>query len=335
MAIDVRIHYYKNEKWGRYHLPWITQFSEYIKKYHTVELKDYYKGDGKWDGPIDLQEPILFNRAKTTNPGIGDTDFIIENLNNNEIVVVTFCKFFHHRMVHWMKDPKVKAILCAHYSSRFFAEHYTRNNSFEYANKVKPFIFGFFHEFDVDTYREVRDNTEKLNPNLFFKGGGVSLESYRSVVYHLMKKGMLESHSVPHPTYLELLAKQGIAFSHYLDLNLFRSATENCGELCYRDMEMMSIGVPYIRVEYKSELHEAFLPNYHYICVPREDAFLAFEEGGDEAVADLVIKKYNEVKDNKPFLEFISKNQRNWYDKNMRFPKSAELVRELSGMINW
>jgi len=32
------------------------------------------------------------------------------------------------------------------------------------------------------------------------------------------------------------------------------------------------------------------------------------------------------VKNDDEFLKFISRNQREWYDKNMRWPKSAELV---------
>ena len=45
-------------------------------------------------------------------------------------------------------------------------------------------------------------------------------------------------------------------------------------------IEMMAIGVPYIRIEYKSEIHEAFIPNYHYITIPREHAFLEFDKNG-------------------------------------------------------
>lgn len=332
----VRIHYYKNDKWGRYHLPWIQYFSEYLKNFFSVELIDYYKGDGKWSGGIELQNEILYNRQQTKNPAIADTDFIIENISNGEIVIITFGKFFHHRIVHWMKNDKVKSILCAHYSDRHFVEHYTSNNCFDYADKVQPWIFGFFAEFDVDKYRELRDVTETLNSNLYFKGGGAkNEEGYRKVVYHLEQKNMLNTSVVKFDRYLEELAVQEIAFSHYLDLDYFKTGTESCGELCYRDIEMMSIGVPFIRIEYKSQLHKALIPNHHYICIPREEAFIAYNRGGDEAVADLVIEKYEQVKKNKQLLKFISNNQREWYDTYMRFPKSAELAMELSGINKW
>ena len=111
-----------------------------------------------------------------------------------------------------------------------------------------------------------------------------------------------------------------------MDVDMFNSANEHPGELCYRDIEMMSIGVPYIRIEYKSEIHNAFIPNYHYIMIPREHAYMEFDKNGHQGVANLIISKYNEVKNDDEFLKFISRNQREWYDKNMRWQKSAELV---------
>ena len=71
---------------------------------------------------------------------------------------------------------------------------------------------------------------------------------------------------------------------------------------------MMAIGVPYIRLEYKSEVHKAFIPNHHYIVIPREDAFERFRQSGHEGVANLYIETYNRYKDKKSFLKFISNN---------------------------
>ena len=90
----------------------------------------------------------------------------------------------------------------------------------------------------------------------------------------------LDPNNIHIDTYLNQLSKQKIALSHYMDVDMFNSANEHPGELCYRDIEMMAIGVPYIRIEYKSEIHEAFIPNYHYITIPREHAFLEFDKNG-------------------------------------------------------
>ena len=164
---------------------------------------------------------------------------------------------------------------------------------------------------------------------MYFKGGGWKGDektAYRNVVRLLYDKKYLDPNNIHIDTYLNQLSKQKIALSHYMDVDMFNSANEHPGELCYRDIEMMAIGVPYIRIEYKSEIHEAFIPNYHYITIPREHAYLEFDKNGHEGVTNLIISKYNEVKNDDEFLKFISKNQRDWYDKNMRWPKSAELV---------
>ena len=315
---------YQNEKWGRYHLPWYKKFIEYLKQYSEVEVINYNKDGKTFSGRINLQSKAgQFGH----NPPLSDVDFIAENVDNGEFIVITFTKYFTSHVVHYLKSDKCLGIMSAHFSRRYMVEHLKRNRLLHKLDKVHPFIFGFFQDFDVNKHRDIRDNTEILNDKLYFKGGGWrGDDAYRKVVKILYDKKYLDPSSLPIDKYLKELSKQKIALSHYMDVDMFNSANEHPGELCYRDIEMMSIGVPYIRIEYKSEIHNAFIPNYHYIMIPREHAYMEFDKNGHQGVANLIISKYNEVKNDDEFLKFISRNQREWYDKNMRWPKSAELV---------
>lgn len=329
----VRVHMYKNEKWGRYHQPWFNKFSNYLKDYFDVEIIDYNKDGKTFRGPINLQTKVGQFGNK---PPLSDVDLVVENIDNNQFFVLTFTKYFISNVVHYLKSDSCVGILSAHFSRRYIVNHLKSNKLLHKLDKVHPWFFGFYQEFDVDEYRKIRDSQERLNDKLYFKGGGWKKgDPYRSVIRHLYEKGMLDPNGVPIKNYLTDIAKQGIAVSHYMDLDRFVSANKYPGELCYRDIEMMSIGTPFIRVEYKSELHDAFIPNYHYIVIPREEANQVYRDKGDEGVADLFIKKYNEFKNDKDFLNFISNNQRRWYDETMRWPKSAELTIDKLNIKNW
>jgi len=331
----IKIHKFSNEKWGRYHQPWINKFTEYLKKDFDVIVEDYNVDGKTFSGRIELSNDIgnFQNR-----PPSSDVNFVFENLDNGEYFVLTFAKNITSHAVHYLYSDKCIGILSAHFSRRFIYDSLKRSKLLHKLDKVHPWFFGFFQEIDVDKYREIRDSAEQLNDKLYFKGGGwkgMNERTYRKVINILHTKGYLNPHAIGIDKYLEELSKQEIAVSHYMDPDFFNSANEHAGELCYRDIEMMSIGVPYIRIEYKSELHNAFIPNYHYIVIPREITYEVFNKEGAEGVAQLFIKKYNEVKNHKDFLNFISKNQREWYDTNMSWPKSAELTYKLLDIEKW
>ena len=40
------------------------------------------------------------------------------------------------------------------------------------------------------------------------------------------------------------------------------------GDLCYRDVECMALGIPLLRFDFVTTLNPALIPNYHYISIP-------------------------------------------------------------------
>jgi hypothetical protein len=95
------------------------------------------------------------------------------------------------------------------------------------------------------------------------------------------------------------------------------------GELCYRDIEYMAVGIPMMRFEYVTQLNPLLIPNYHYISIDRIDTeedkrfnggIVHRERVAEQRHADAYLNKFKEVKDNKEFLEFISKNAREYYE---------------------
>jgi hypothetical protein len=87
-------------------------------------------------------------------------------------------------------------------------------------------------------------------------------------------------------------------------------------ELCYRDIEYMAIGLPMLRLEYFTPLDPPLIPDYHYISIPRGNFICNARQdriGGDEYI-EAYKKRFFEVKDDKEFLNFITKNAKEYYD---------------------
>ena len=90
------------------------------------------------------------------------------------------------------------------------------------------------------------------------------------------------------------------------------------GEICYRDIEYMCLGIPLIRFEYLSELNPKLIPNYHYISVDRPNDIpkhnnLSTDRLGLEKHVKMIEDRFLEVKDDLELLKFISKNARDYY----------------------
>ena len=107
--------------------------------------------------------------------------------------------------------------------------------------------------------------------------------------------------------YIEDLHKQKICFSL------------NGGEISTRDIEIMGLGNALFRPKFVStKTHNPLIPNYHYIAVEHED--IPKIPGSHiqywNELSDCIIERYNEVKKNDDFINFIGCNGREWYEQN-------------------
>jgi hypothetical protein len=91
------------------------------------------------------------------------------------------------------------------------------------------------------------------------------------------------------------------------------------GELCYRDIECMALGVPLLRFQYQTSLFVPLIPNYHYISVnfdytlPTENNIYK-DRLGTRIHAKQLEDRFKEVVKDSEFLKFIAKNARQYYD---------------------
>jgi hypothetical protein len=93
------------------------------------------------------------------------------------------------------------------------------------------------------------------------------------------------------------------------------------GEICNRDMEILSCGSVLLRPILKQKFNNDLVPNVHYVGVDfTHDPRKQF---------DLLLKKYKEIKDNYEFLSKISKNGLDWFRKNATTNANVEQLKKL------
>lgn len=317
----IRVHYIENEPWDREHLSYFKRFTKYLQTKFPVEVKTY-KPDEHLDVCVEIP---LFGKK----PKISDVDFVIENTELKRFKIFSFCEYFHHFLTHWLGSDHVDSIHLGHFSYHWLYNWAKMDNNMKSIHKIKPFIFLSFGPFDPVPLRNKRERDK-----LFYLGSGIN--GYRKTVEIVHDKGYLQPLvTVKREDYLKLLSKQKIALSHYLDLDKNVDFSDHAGEFCYRDIEMMALGIPFIRMEFRDTTYDPMLPNIHYIPILREKCFVAYERNGNEGIADLYIEKYLQVKDDTEYLDYISKNQIEWYDRNNKSPESEIQTYKLLNLKEW
>lgn len=331
LKTKIRTHRYENVQWGRAHLPFFKKFDEYLQKYFDVESINYNTDGQTFSGKIELLN-VVGNFGKT--PPLSDVESVIENMETGETKLMSFTEYFNSCACHVSKSESCTKTLLAHFNWQNIYYWMKRENAINEMDKIKPWIFLPYQEFDVVSYREKRNSIEVFDDKMFWLGSGV--DSYRKMIRIIEQKGFLQPiNTTSHEQYLEKLINSKIGLSYYLDLDKYNTPYDHPGEFCYRDIEYISLGIPFIRIEFKDVTHDPLLPNHHYISIPREHAYVAYEKNGDEGVADLYIKRYQEVVNDDEYLKYISKNQLNWSENNIINDSKEKLTFNLLELNKW
>lgn len=148
---------------------------------------------------------------------------------------------------------------------------------------------------------------QKENNILFFKG---FLYGDRMMLKETNLIDISNQKTSPYSKYFEELTNNKICLS----LN-------GAGEICNRDIEILSAKSVLLRPKLKTKFHNELIENFHYI---------PFEYHCDpKTQCEIIIKKFQEIKDNVPLLREISENGYNWYLKNATIESNVEILKKL------
>lgn len=118
---------------------------------------------------------------------------------------------------------------------------------------------------------------------------------------------------IPYDQYLQE------SFHFKLALSIGGGGGALCGDLCFRDIEMFSLGVTLLRPKYVIETSDPLIPDFHYISVDAEfDS--EFRYSNPEVLAQEIAYKYKHVIEDTELIDSISLNARNWYLNNISYP---------------
>lgn len=239
---------------------------------------------------------------------ISDCELLIQLEEKNRFVGISFSdyqsnmtNFFLHR------NNDNDLFLSAQYVATVL---YNREDQFNF--KRKNFIYlPSDPYFCLDDFYVKRNLKTDFIDKFIFRGNVT--EGSRNVAYLLKDSEYFEGFE-----YLGLDSYYEEIINYKVGLCL-----PGTGELCYRDIEYMALGIPMMKIEYITQINPSLIPNYHYISINRRileehynynGGLVAVEREMGNFFFEDYINKFLEIKDNSNFLESISKNARSYYE---------------------
>ena len=97
-------------------------------------------------------------------------------------------------------------------------------------------------------------------------------------------------------------------------------------EITYRDIESFALYTPVLRPILNCKFFNPLKPDYHYIGVDLTD--IKYKWGLDyyRCKADKIYERYQEVKDDNDYLDFVSRNARKWFLNNGTVEANTEIL---------
>jgi len=278
-----------------YNLFWDDLTDELKKKYYVIENRYY-------EGAHYSRMKVQLDKRQNDSLELLECEYVIEDNDSGDFWILSVAEQMTGGILTEQNNPHLKKVLYSQYIPTQIV-HHARHNAYKY----EPWIFFPQDVVDLEYYYNIRKEKTDLNPKLFFKGN----TEYRPIIEHIDKEILSETNKLDNRSYFDILTDYKICLSIGGVAN---------GDLCYRDVECMAMGVPLLRFDFTTTLNPALIPNYHYISIPIPSD-LPRQRGvpkdrlGEPHHAKLIEKRFLEVVNDDNFLNFISKNARDYYEK--------------------
>lgn len=269
---------------------------------------------------------IISNQTEYEDYGYGSIyscmNFSIVNPNNSKYLLISlFDNWKYHFMKHlgWNPEKMVQFFYAGGFN---FFDYFNfklseENNSDVYLPlNITDIYKSFYYIPYSDKYEILKKelyksrNNKKTESILYFRG---YMWDFRQSLVNGIKK----------TSDIKIIDKNKkikdlMSYDDYLkDISKYRCALSLPGgtEICNRDIECFGIGVPVIRPHLDIHYPSPLIPNYHYISCYHDCKYL---DGNPNYINKKEFQKYliyywDKIKNNFDYLDFISKNARQWY----------------------
>ena len=260
-------------------------------------------------------------RYNDTNIQLLECEMIIENYETKEIKVLSASDDLTGAILNFKGNPLLTKTLVAQFDRKKIHSHLPDEND---QKKICPWVYFPTNDYDFDAIENRRHNKTILgtvNQKFYFRGS--SLECRRIVAGFNPELFTGGGPIGGFESYTDELLNYRLGFS-----------IAGRGEFCYRDIEYMAMGVPYIRFEYNSEMAEPLVPDFHYVSVPRppdapNDRDLRPEH------APLIEARFLEVRNDIDYLNFIANNALDYYNKHVKMVGCVNHTLKLLEIDKW
>lgn len=257
--------------------------------------------------------------------GLGSTysciNFSIINPNTNKYIVFSFFdNWRYHFMKHIGWDPA--NMVQFFYPGGFnyleyfyFKENQKSNTDIFCPNNIDSIYKSFYYpSYEVNDEIKIKNLYDARNPRYTIP------ELYFCGHFWDFRKDMIKHIKSPSISIVDKSNKNYSYYDYLQNLIHYRSSLSLPGgtEICNRDIESFSVGVPLIRPNISIQYEDPLIANYHYIsCYDNckywggHPSYISYKD-----FALSLMDVWERVKNDFDYLEFVSNNARSWYLKN-------------------
>lgn len=293
---------FKNKFFRYYHDFFNVLIDRLKEKYNVVEDRFFEKAD-------DISRFITL--SDNSSYQILECELLIENLSTDKIYLVSVCDLLSNCSIDLQYNKRFARALLSQYNKNEIHKYIKAENT----NKFLPWIYFPYISDDLKKYYERRVKIREFKNELFFS---TSAAWYRPILNHISPAILSNVNYIGD---FNSYCNEAIQYKIGLSLG-------GKGDICYRDVEYLGLGIPFIRFKYNSDLNPPLIPNFHYICVDNFDTSKRDKDGGIEQ-ANLIKKRFLEVCNNKNFLDYVSQNGLNYYNTYLKYPNNIEYTLQL------
>lgn len=257
----------------------------------------------------------------------------ILNPDNQKYVVISFFdnwRYLFMKHLGWSPQLMTQMFYCGGFN---YLEYFYWKNT-EYHNKdvyLPEDITTKYNSFFYGPYNTNYEHIEKDIYNNYDIENSLSQLYFRGYLWDFRSE-MIKDISEQDILIIDKNAiNSNLNYREYLkDLTKYRAALSLPGgtEICNRDIECFSVGVPVIRPLLSVNYPDPLIPNYHYISCYNDcrywdghPSYLSYND-----FQKSLVDTWNKVKNNIKYLKFISTNAREWYSRNCNLEANTNYV---------
>lgn len=317
--VKIRVHNPSNERTKnyRYYNFFWDVLTDFLKTKFDVEENRYFEKAHVERTKIELQKGTVDDFL------VLECEYVIENLENGEFVILSVSDDLGYATLREKDNPYLKKCLISQYAPIKIQTHI--KDSIE---KYIPWTYFQFSMDDLEIYRKKRLELGETIDKMYFRGE--TRAQFRPILNNMSSDYLVNPMMTNKPTiYFDDVIKYSVGLS-----------IGGAAELCYRDIEYMAMGIPFIRFRYQTIIDPPLIPNYHYISIPFDEDFpvhndLKRDRLGGEVQANKIVERFKQVINDKELLNFVANNARKYYEDNLTLDKLLEKTYRLSEIEDW